>query len=484
MLEGFLARFDALVGVLASHPRVRVTHVWRGSPATEAMLAELAQAWGHPVPAEVATLYRQANGAQLRWIDVGDETYDPARDDVRRVDGPWQRLFEARGSHAGYLDLPPLAELMGRDTVGAMFDGDQEEYLERAVAFDSFGESQDAVLFFGDAAADPWISVASDYLADVAPPGERTLSQYLDHVLATWASTAHRTKEGPRILDRMLRQRVELDATRLEGQRVVYRDERRGGSLMHGLVVSRTNLPEIPRDWSFGPTLVEVHDDLGETVSVPLRALFPPDGADDYEALHADPSALRALLWGPAEPMFDALASVALMTHRAGVSGGPVLCNHAWPHAALASILPAREAAQALIVAAQTLFAQPDAHEKRPVAWPVTRPPHPWPRPPTVSMHTLAVGLLDAAVIHVGRAAPAGLAEWLGADVVARAAWILRGMEAQNGLRGYDPLADPSATSAFLFNALRGGPTRLDVGDPPRHGSPLPGVAHRVVLGS
>lgn len=220
------------------------------------------------------------------------------------------------------------------------------------------------------------------------------------------------------------------------------------------------------------------------TVSVPLRALFPPDGADDYEALHADPSALRALLWGPAEPMFDALASVALMTHRAGVSGGPVLCNHAWPHAALASILPAREAAQALIVAAQTLLAQPDAHEKRPVAWPVTRPPHPWPRPPTVSMHTLAVGLLDAAVIHVGRAAPAGLAEWLGADVVARAAWILRGMQAQNGLRGYDPLADPSATSAFLFNALRGDPTRLDVGDPPRHGSPLPGVAHRVVLGS
>jgi hypothetical protein len=484
MLEGFLAKFDALVGVLTAHPHVRVTHVWRGPPATDAMLAEVAQAWGHPVPAEVATLYRQANGAKLRWADIGDERYDAARDGVRRVDGPWQRFFDSPGAHTGYLDIPTLDELMGRDTVGAMFDGDHEEYLARAIPFDSFGESQDAVLFFGDGAPDPWISVASDYLADVPPPGERTLSQYLDHVFATWASTAHRTKEGPRILDRMLRQRVELDASRLVGQRVVYRDERRGGSLMHGLVVSRTDLREIPRDWAFGPTLVEVHDDLGETVSVPLRALFPPDGADDYEPLRADARALRALLSGHAEPLFDALASVALMTHREGLSGGPTLCNHAWPHAALSSSLPASEAAQALIVAAQTLFEHPDTRTERPVAWPVTRPPHGQQRPPSLCMHTLAVGLLDAAVIHIGRAAPAHLASWLGADVAGRLTRILRGVQAQNPLRGYDPLTDPSATSGFLFRALQGGPTRLDVGDPPRHGSPLAGAAHRVVLGT
>jgi len=54
-----------------------------------------------------------------------------------------------------------------------------------------------------------------------------------------------------------------------------------------------------PRGWPFGP--IEVTDDLGETIYVPFRALFPPDPADAYEALHADADAdaLRAVLRGP-----------------------------------------------------------------------------------------------------------------------------------------------------------------------------------------
>lgn len=478
MLEGFLARFNALVDTLSAHPRVRVTHVWRGAPATDAILDELAQRWGHPVPATLRTLYRQANGVQLRWVDIGDEMYDPARDDGRRVDGPWERLFEAPGAQAGYLDIPTIEELRGRDTVGATFD-DADEYLERAVAFDSFGESQDAVLFFGDGVDDPWVSVASDYLADVDPPGKLTLSRYLDHVLTTWASTNHRTKDGPRNLDRMLRQRVALDLIGLVGQRVVYKDEQRGSSLMHGLVVSRTDLATPPTHWQYGPTVVEVRADLDETVYVPFRALFPPDGADDYEPLFADPEALRALLRGPAEPMFEALASVAPLTYGSGLAGGPVICGHAWPFAALATRLPAPEAARALFFAAHTLFEHRDRHTEQSISWPGTRPPHPR---PTLSMLSLGTGLFDAAVVHVGRAAPGDLVNWLGLDTTARLAFMLRGFQANEPLRGHDPLKDPSKTCAFLYNALRGGPTALDLAaQSPRHGGELGLAKHRVV---
>lgn len=478
MLDGFLARFKALVGTLTSHPRVRVTHVWSGAPATDAMLDELAVAWGHPVPAGLCTLYRQANGVQLRWVDIGNERYDPARDDRRIIDGPWRRLFEVPGEHAGYLDIPTIEELLGRDTVGAMFGDDHDEYLDHAIPFDSFGEAQDAVLFFGDAVDDPWISVASDNLADVEPPGKRTLSQYLDHVVATWAATEHRTKEGPRSLDRMLRQRIDLDPTRVVGQRVVYKDECRGGSLMHGLVVSKADLTAAPRvHWSFGPTVVEVLDDLGETVYVPFRALFPPDAADDYEPLHAHTEALLAVLRGPAEPMFEALCSVALMTHRAGVPG---LCSHAWPHAALTARLPPSEAARALIVAAHTLDEHRDSRTEQAISWPSTRPPHL--DRATMSMASLGAGLLDAAVIHIGRAPPRDLAEWLGVDTTRRLTLLLRGFQAKNPLRGYDPLTDPSTTYSFLFNAVRGGPTALNVAArSPRHGGELGLANHRVV---
>lgn len=75
--------------------------------------------------------------------------------------------------------------------------------------------------------------------------------------------------------------------------------------------------------------------DIGEEM-----ALFAPDDADDYEALRADPDALRALLRGPADPIFGVLASVARMTCRIGLVGGPLICAHVWPHLALTSRLP------------------------------------------------------------------------------------------------------------------------------------------------
>ena len=108
-----------------------------------------------------------------------------------------------------------------------------------------------------------------------------------------------------------------------------------------------------------------------------------------------------------------------------------------------------------------------------------TCPPHPR---PTLSMRSLGTGLFDAAVIHVGRAAPGDLVNWLGLDTTARLAFMLRGFQANEPLRGHDPLKAPSKTCAFLYNALRGGPTALDLAaQSPRHGGELGLAKHRVV---
>lgn len=110
-----------------SHPRVRVTHLCIGPPATDAALAELAQAWGAPLPAMLVALYRQADGVQLRWFDIGDERYDPTRDDRLHLDCPWPRLCDQRGVATGLLDLPTLHDLRSRDTVGATADHGEDD---------------------------------------------------------------------------------------------------------------------------------------------------------------------------------------------------------------------------------------------------------------------------------------------------------------------------------------------------------------------
>jgi hypothetical protein len=100
-----------------------------------------------------------------------------------------------------------------------------------------------------------------------------------------------------------------------------------------------------------------------------------------------------------------------------------------------------------------------------------------------MSMDTLAAGLFDAAVIHIGRAAPSHLADWLGVDTTARLTHLLRAKQSGNRLRGYDPLTDPSTTYAFLFDALRGGPAALNVAaHSSSHGDAMGLAKHRVVV--
>jgi len=460
MLQDYLHRFKLLVDTLMSHPQIRVTHVWIGPPASDEELSKLEAAWGR-VPAGLAALYRQANGVQLRWIDAANPTYDPARDDTIRFQGPWPRIFEESGEQVGIVNLPTVDELADQETIGWRFDM-EDDPLCGAIEFESFDESQDTALYFEDAPDDPWVGVASDYLADVPPSGERTLSQYLEHVLSTWASIHHRSTDGPKTVEGLLRERVPLDPTRLVGQRIIYLENSPGHTLMHGRVSSLVDIVAAPKSWEFAPTLAEVESDLGETVYVPLRALDPPDNGDGYERLRADPDALRSCLEGLIDPVFEALAPVAEMRHYLGTKDGPAIANHAWSYVALTAVLDPQDAARLLFGAAHRLYAHPSRHDARPVVWPTTRPRRP--HRSTVFVSTLAVGLLNAAAVHMAHTAPPDLAAWLGRDTTVQLRETLAGIRARDPLRGYDPLTDNTKIPGFLANALRGGPTTFNTG--------------------
>lgn len=453
MIEDFVHRFKTTADALMSHPSVRVTHVWIGPPARDEDLSQLAMAWGHPVPATLARLYRQADGLQLRWVDTAHETYDPERDDRASFARSAGALYELRGgAPAGLLDLPPIELLAGRDSIAAELEP-YDETLARAFAFDSFGESQDAVLHLGDGADDPWVSLASDHLADVDPPGERTLSQYLDHVLSTWASVWYRRPCAPRRLDAVLRRRFAVDPPRLVGQRVMYYDEGRGHALVHGHARSLVDVRESPSWWPFARTLVEVGDDLGETLYVPLRCVFRPDQDDPYERLWADRTALRAVLEGPARALFEHLAPVTEYGSRQGIGGGPALADAAWPYAGLCASDSAEQAVHSLVVAVHTLVGDAEDRVERAVAWPPTGPR---------GLHrnescfaTLAAALLDAVVVLVARRGGT-LTHWVRPDTATRLRHVLARLGSNDPLRGYDPRTDPSTGIGALVSALAG----------------------------
>ncbi len=477
-IEDFLHRFKLMLDALTSHPQIRVTHVWIGPPADDEELDGLAQAWGR-LPKAIESLYRQANGVQLRWVDRGDETYDPARDDVMQFQGPWRRMFEEAGRYVGLLNVPTLEELRNTESLGWEASAEPDDPLLGAMRFDSYGESQDAVLYFAEGPDDPWVVIGDDYCAHVPPPGEMTLSTYLDRVLATWVSIEHRDRPGPKTLDGLLRVRAPLDPTRLVGQRVVYNEGHPDSVRIHGRVSGLVDVVDPPRGWQYAPTVAEVENDLGETVYVPLRAVDPPDDADRYEELRADPGALRRCLEGPVPAMFDALGHVTECTHGLGTLDGPVLMNHAWAYVALTKVLEPDEAARLLFAAAQRIEEHPDVHVTRPARWPVTRPPTR--RRPEVQFSTLASGFFNAAVIHVGLTGPADLAAWLGRPAASLLSRALEGFRARNRLRGYDPLTDVGKPPGWLYAALRGGPTAFGVRDGIHRGAWLGLADFRVV---
>jgi hypothetical protein len=479
VLEDFLQRFKTVVDTLMSHPQVRLTHVWIGPEATDAELAELSRVWKQPVPQSLETLYRQVNGLQLRWVDSAHETYDPVRDDVMSFERCEEDLWEVHGFAAGVFELPTLAALCDLESMPYRVAWDADDL--HAVVIDAFGEGEDAVLFYASDARDPYTATTCDHFADLpeTPPTQGlTLSGYLARVLATHASTWHRHHDNPVPLEALLRARTPLDPTRLIGQRVQYTDEGRGHSVMHGRVSSLMDATKSPDWWPFGPTVAEVDDDLGETVLVPLRCLFPATD-DPYERLWAEPSAIEALLNADPSTMVRGLGPLDPSGHSTGRMESPSIRQGAWARLGLSRRLPSDTAPALLVQAADRCFRSEQRHTALELAWSANRPARP--QPTSMSPERLGTLLLDVVMLTAAndrRDVPTMLGPRSSTQLRA----LLELLASRDPLVGYDPLTDPKTAVGFLYRALDGGPSDFDTSAlSPQRGALLGLPDHRVV---
>jgi hypothetical protein len=312
-VDDFLARFMSMVDELLGHPRVRVTHLWFGAGASGDEIARIESALGQPMGEALRALYRQANGLQLRWLDVANPTYVPARDDRMCLEhtpglGSCDDL-----SVDGLLDILPAGPcLVDNDYRGQIYELEDDggtvtlasqeyprgAFLRQIRPFDEFGEYGEAALFLGDRVAGPWMVLGEDYRATYTDSGKTTVASYLEHVLQTRASVRRRhlpfsrtppwdtVSRGPCVpVDTLLSKRRCVEVSDAVGRRVFF-EHPWYSDVAVGKVVSVHAITSPPRDWTFTPELLRVEMDLGQAVYVPVGCATLVDERSTYEQAH------------------------------------------------------------------------------------------------------------------------------------------------------------------------------------------------------
>ena len=79
-VNDFMERFSVMVDELLLDPRVLVTNYCVGEPASEATIQQVEAALGWALHESIKSFFRQANGLQLRWLQVGGKEQKAAQD--------------------------------------------------------------------------------------------------------------------------------------------------------------------------------------------------------------------------------------------------------------------------------------------------------------------------------------------------------------------------------------------------------------------
>lgn len=278
----FRSDFEACVATLRAVPRIAVTHVWLGGPATDAEIAE-AEAEVGPLPAAVRDFYKQHNGAQLRWIDRENELFSS------HDDGPTILTYDdsiGRDDGAdGVLHFVPLASLGYTDL---LHDGDADRYC----VFDDCGD--EAVALRRSAPGRPLTQkLAIGYDHNVG--WDDCTIEFDDYLALTLALYGH-------VRQRVLRLRGKGDAAwrfpasalrnavprgnEALGKRVQWTDERYLYAMLRGTVIDQA------------PETLRIRGDLGGVIERSHRETDPVSTIDDtYELVRSAPDEfLHALL--------------------------------------------------------------------------------------------------------------------------------------------------------------------------------------------
>lgn len=307
-MEEYLERFGRMVEDLTRDPRVQVTHFWMGVPAREAELLRVERALNQPLPRSVRELFAQANGLQLRWLDVGHPCFAP-------TEGP------PVSDYTDFLqgDDDTSNALINIHSVSRCFLETNEPDIRCFDDFSARGSMAfrltrgrlDPQVFMGDDDNAHWNTAVTDFASYL----EMILRYRGDIASRVKMFSAHKTvvtiDRGPPIpLDRLLPPRRRVAVEQALGPRVSFVDQRHGSARLRGAVTEVALAGTTPRGWLYGQKLLRVRTDLGGDVYVPHR-LAESVERDAYEDAFASPhaylSGIRATVPAAARGMMRSL---------------------------------------------------------------------------------------------------------------------------------------------------------------------------------
>jgi hypothetical protein len=205
MAGDFVERFKAMVDELKEHPRVAVTHYWVGEPVSEEDIAEVEEALGFELDAQIKDFYRQADGLQVRWMDRLGESYVADRDDEMSTErGTY--ICGDNDDAMGVIDILPLREVFLTDQEGMLYhdwmeDSDTEfrgeslnlmEFSKAIHPFENFSFYNSAAFYAGDEEPGITVVVGDDHNATFTSSRITDFASYLEF------SLAHRGQPEPR----------------------------------------------------------------------------------------------------------------------------------------------------------------------------------------------------------------------------------------------------------------------------------------------
>ena len=287
----FRETFEACVATLRAHPRIVVTHVWVGEPATDGEIAETEAKVG-PLPAPVRAFYKQHNGAQLRWFDR--ESAGFSADDDRDFVGDYDWSVGCDERADGVFHFVPLDRFVDR----SLFHGDDAEIY---CAFDDFGD--EAVSLRRPARGRPLttkLALGDDHNVgwDDCP---LEFEEYLALTLALYGHADERTARlrgkgdpGWKFPASVLRNALPR-GNAATGRRVQWTDERYFFSTARGTLLEDADGP------GHDPEKIRILGDLGGVIERRRRETDPLATPDDtYELARSAPAEfLEALLRMP-----------------------------------------------------------------------------------------------------------------------------------------------------------------------------------------
>ncbi len=188
--NSWLEQFHQMVAELKEHPRVAITNLWVGKPATEEEIESIEEALGFKLDEALKDLYRQADGVQLRWMDRESEDFDNnnyegiVTERYSPLRGDWEQA-------TGIIDIIPMREsLLDEEDEYGFYDSD--EFDEPLHPFDLFSPDNSAAILLNEETPGTTIRIGEGNDSTFEDSDEVDLNEYLEFIIR------HRGMPNPR----------------------------------------------------------------------------------------------------------------------------------------------------------------------------------------------------------------------------------------------------------------------------------------------